>query len=57
MTITQLIALAANRLAMLNNARATAVALGQIDRLDALDADIAETQTTLDALRAIPAAG
>jgi hypothetical protein len=56
MTIAQLISLATNRLAALNNARATAVALGHIDRLDALDADIAETQTTLDALRAIPAA-
>jgi hypothetical protein len=56
MTIAQLITLAANRLAALNNARTTAVALGQVDRLDALDADIAETQATLDALRAIPAA-
>ncbi len=57
MTIAQLITLASNRLAMLNAARATAVALGHIDRLDPLDADIAETQATLDALRAIPAAG
>lgn len=55
MTIAQLITLAANRLTMLNNARATAVTLGHIDRLDVLDADIAETQATLDALRAIPA--
>jgi hypothetical protein len=53
MTITQLIALASNRLAMLNNARATAVALGHIDRLYVLDADIAETQTTLNQLRSL----
>ena len=57
MTVAQLINLAANRLAALNAARATAVALGNIALLSGLDADIAETQTTLDALRAIPAAG
>lgn len=54
MTITQLITLAANRLAALNAARSTAVTLGNIAQLDGLDADIAETQATLDALRAIP---
>lgn len=53
MTISQLIALASNRLAMLNNARATAVALGHIDRIDVLDADIAETQQTIDALKTL----
>lgn len=55
MTVAQLITLAANRLAALNTARATAVAIGNIDVLDGLDADISETQATLDALRAIPA--
>ena len=55
MTIDQLITLASNRLAALNTARATAVALGNIALLDGLDADISETQATLDALRAIPA--
>ncbi len=54
MTIAQLITLAANRLSALNAARATAVALGNIALLGGLDADIAETQATLDALRAIP---
>ena len=54
MTIAQLITLAANRLTMLNNARATAVSLGHIDRLDALDADIAETQATLNQLLTLP---
>ena len=55
MTVAQLITLAANRLMALNAARATAVALGNIALLAGLDADIAETQITLDALRAIPA--
>jgi len=54
MTIAQLITLAANRLAALNNARATAVALGEIAALDALDADIAETQATLNQLLTLP---
>ena len=53
MTIPQLITLAANRLAALNNARATAVILGEISRLGGIDADLDETQTTLDALRSL----
>jgi hypothetical protein len=53
MTISQLIALVSNRLAMLNNSRSTAVALGHIDRLEVLDADIEETQETLNKLKAI----
>ena len=55
MTIAQLITLAANRLMALNAARATAVALGNISLLDGLDADIAETQATLNQLRSLPA--
>ena len=54
MTVAQLITLAANRLAALNTARATAVGLGTIAVLDALDADIAETQATLNQLRSLP---
>ena len=53
MNIQQLLSLACNRLAALNSARATAVTLGDIDRLGALDADIAETQATIDALRTL----
>ena len=53
MTIPQLITLASNRLAALNSARATAVALGDVERIAALDADIAETQATLDALQTL----
>ena len=53
MTIPQLITLASNRLAALNTSRANAVALGDIERIDALDAEIAETQNTLDALHTL----
>ena len=53
MTIHELISLAASRLATLNGARATAMTLGDISRLDALDADIAETQATIDKLNTL----
>ena len=53
MNIPQLLSLACNRLAALNSARATALALGDIARLDALDADIAETQATIDKLNTL----
>jgi hypothetical protein len=53
MTIPQLITLAANRLAVLNSAHATAVVLGEVERIAVLDAEIAETQATLDALHTL----
>jgi hypothetical protein len=53
MKISDLIILAQNRLSTLNNARASAVATGQSDRVSALDAEIAETEETLVALKAI----
>lgn len=53
MTIPELIVLASNRLASLNNARATAVILGEVSRLVPLDADIAETQSTIDKLNTL----
>lgn len=53
MTIQELIRLASNRLAALNGARATAVATGDVSRLEALDADISETQTTLNKLNTL----
>jgi hypothetical protein len=49
----ELITLATNRLATLNNARATANALGDVSRLSRLDLDIAETENTLEALRTL----
>lgn len=53
MTIQQLITLASNRIAALNTSRANAVALGDIERIDALDAEIEQTQTTLAALKTL----
>lgn len=53
MTLSQLVTLAANRLAALNNARATAVTLGDIARLEVLDTEIMETQATIDALNTL----
>lgn len=53
MTIVELITLASNRLAALNGAHATAVALGDVERMAALEAEIAETQSTLDALHTL----
>jgi hypothetical protein len=53
MTILQLIALVSNRLAALNNSRSTAVALGEIERIEVLDAEIEQTQNTLDALKTL----
>ena len=53
MTIADLIELASYRLATLNNLRATALVLGQADRVATLDADVAETEQTLQALRSL----
>lgn len=53
MTIPQLISLVSNRLAALNSNRATAAALGDIERIDALDREIEATQRTLDALNTL----
>jgi hypothetical protein len=53
MSIDDLIHLAQNRLATLNSARATADRNGDADRVAALDAEIAETEATLEILRGI----
>ena len=53
MTISDLIRLASNRLSTLNSAKATADQNGDVDRVAMLDAEIAETETTLAALRGI----
>ena len=53
MTIDDLITLLANQVATLNNARTTAQALGEVDQVLAIDAQVLETQATLDALRVI----
>lgn len=53
MNIEKFIELAANRLATLNAALATAVALGQLDEIARLDIEIAEVETILSKLRSL----
>jgi hypothetical protein len=53
MTIQDLIRLLANRVATLNVDKATAESRGDLERVTTLDAEIAETEVTLSALRAI----
>jgi hypothetical protein len=53
MTIQELILLASNRLAALNTARSTAVGVGNVQRLNDIDAEITETQATLDKLNTL----
>ena len=53
MKINELMTLASNRLATLNQAHATAVALGDVQRMAALEVEIVETQSTIDALQSL----
>jgi hypothetical protein len=53
MKIYDLILLAENCLATLNNARATAVSMGQQERLPEIDKKIVETEDTLLQLRSL----
>jgi hypothetical protein len=53
MTIQDLIRLLANRLSTLNVDKATADARGDLERSATLDAEIAETESTLATLRAL----
>lgn len=53
MSIEDLIKLMEARLAALNSARASAAAVGDLNEVMRLDADIAQTQTTLDQLRTL----
>ena len=53
MTINDLILLVANKLASLNNALATATALGNLDDVLRLQDEIEATETTLDQLRTL----
>lgn len=54
MKISELISLAENKLATLNQAIATAQAKGDADAIARLDAEVVETQETLDELRCMP---
>ena len=53
MTISDLIMFAANRAALLSQQRDVAVFQGNVERIEKLDAEIAETQNTLDKLRSL----
>lgn len=53
MKIAELITLAENKLAALNNEMAVAVRLGEVEEITRIDGKITETQSTLDALRSI----
>lgn len=53
MSIAELISLLENRLATLNNSKATAVALGDLGQLNVLDAEIQQTTSTLVQLRTL----
>ena len=53
MTIADIIKLAESRLAVTNTARADAERAGDIARIAALDAEIADTTATLATLRAL----
>ena len=53
MTLADLIQLVSYKLAALNSARASAVAIGDLNQVVSLDAQIATTQITLDQLRSI----
>ena len=51
MTINDLIVLVANKLSAINSALATATALGNIEDVFRLQAEISETQSTLNQLK------
>jgi hypothetical protein len=53
MSVEDLIRLMEARLAALNSARGSAAAVGDVAQVTRLDADIAQTQTTLDQLRTL----
>ena len=53
MSISELIRLMEARLAALNSARASAAAVGDLEQITRIDADVAQTQLTLDQLRTL----
>jgi hypothetical protein len=53
MTVNDLITLAENKLAALNQRRTTAHQLGDTSDMPKIDAEIVDTETTLSSLRAI----
>lgn len=55
MTIPQLIEMCERRIAYLNGVRGSAVALGDLQQLEQIDAQLAETQQTLNQLHSLQA--
>jgi hypothetical protein len=53
MSLAELIKLVQNKLSALNSARASAAAVGDLSQVVALDAQISETQLTLDQLKTL----
>lgn len=53
MSLAELIQLVQNKLSALNSARASAASVGDINQVILLDAQIAETQLTLDQLKTL----
>lgn len=53
MTITDLIKLMQNRIAALNGQRNSAVAVGDVEQIIAIDSQIEATQITLDQLKTL----
>jgi hypothetical protein len=53
MSLAELIQLVENKLAALNSARASAAAVGDVNQVILLDAQIVETQLTLDQLKTL----
>lgn len=53
MSLAELIQLVQNKLSALNSARAAAAAVGDINQVVLLDAQVVETQLTLDQLKTL----
>jgi hypothetical protein len=53
MSISELIQLVSYKLSALNSARASAVSVGDLSQVVALDSQIAQTQLTLDQLKTL----
>ena len=57
MTVDQLISMAQNRLAILNEQKTQAIATGDVIRVSQLDTEIFQTETTLAQLKTLPHTG
>lgn len=53
MKIAELITLAENKLAALNNEMSYAIQVGEVEEITRIEAQVSETQATLDQLRSV----